>query len=353
MTDIVSTALRNITTDPSLTNALKSTGHTSWGETAALMGPGDAANNEAKALAEAKRLAYQLAEDGSPIPEDIAAPVLAARRQDDEAKIRHGIIVSVLDGARSRSEHITESDVAPALAYLRQELASVIKRTKALAEVVGSVRTAEAAMAADADVSTAFRELVAVHVSYMDIRAAQRQVMDRISGWTDTDSRFERVGLYADSIDIHPHWVGQRSFAERSMIIENGAATEYRQWLKRAAAVPATQHLDGYRDMAAQDNQPKPEQLTGVAALLAIVRTTRPWIPTPHQYRRAMELSTTVTGAHLTSTGLTLAIEARAKLYALGGISNQYTNPSSHVTDAASSAEPDDLATTFYRQDTA
>lgn len=326
MTDIVTTALDHITINSSLARALQSTGRDSWGEMSALLGAQDA-DHEERALKNARARAQEAADAGEPMPESLAQDVFDARRLDEQARIRHDIIASVLDDARARSEYVTEDDIKPALRYLREELQQVIDQTKALTALVGNVRTADEALHADEGVLAAFRELHVVLDRYWMIRRAQQEVMRRVSGWTPASAgnSFELYGLYANSIDIHPHWVGRRSFAERSMNATGSEEDAYRRWLRQARVVPATQHLPGKLDVS-QVNGVAPTELTGIDALIAMAHTTRPWIPSPSQLSRVVDLATEATAEFMGHTGVEAAIKARSALYKLAGVNNEYAN---------------------------
>ncbi|NQX11360.1 hypothetical protein HQQ80_06970 [Microbacteriaceae bacterium VKM Ac-2855] len=253
-----------------------------------------------------ERVADLLA-NSEPVPADVAADAAQAEVDDRAAELRDlAIRKAGVPVSEVRSQYIgSHSDLA--FAHLSNELADTIDAVRALAPKLTGVSTAAQAITAGTESTDAWRELADLVDAYDQIRAVQLDILREVA--TDrTRSELLTTCLYADSIDVHPHYVSRRLTSASTSYRDSPASKSYTAWLRD---VQPTWEQD--------PESWWPKGISREEHLLTIAEGTYPWIPDLGTYRAAAK------AAGLATAAVTIAIpiaqqEARADYYRLTGI---------------------------------
>lgn len=213
---------------------------------------------------------------GDEIPNDIGVPILEAEKVDAALNVRAAAIDSVVRHQVSTDELFSERAIGAALNYLRVELARVIDTAKSHASSLGNATTSAGVIEAGPATINAWRELGSLAEEYNEIRSVQRDLQraQKSSLITFTDARFEATALFANALDIHPHWVDRRIEAGLVSSANEPRTIAYREWLGSARRSPAFD-----------------KGLEPAYRLALIATTTTPWIPSPSAFEEAYGLA--------------------------------------------------------------
>lgn len=255
---------------------------------------------EPAAHAEVQARITELLSAGEPIPDDIAAPIIAAQRHDLEQLTR---VRAVDEATRDlfAAAQVTEETVIPALDYLRTELARVVTEGTTHAAALNGAHTAAQVVNAGAEKVKAWQAMTALVDDYNEIRTNQRRLYSStVEGFTA--ALFDQVGTYADAIDVHPYWIERRTLSAQSVNENNRDVARYAEWLGNAHNQSPSFDVD----------------LEPQARLALVITTTLPWVPTPEQFTVANQLLNEATGVPRTRD-VDHREDKRAELYALTG----------------------------------
>jgi hypothetical protein len=263
---------------------------------------------------------------GKDVPMDVAAPIVAAEKYDAEQVARAAAIDAVARRFAGSDDIFTPRAIQPALEYLRGELSRVVESAKELSGLLGPVTTAAEVINADKAAVESWRALNTLADEYEQIRTAQRELhrTQHNASVIFTDAQFEAVALFADALELHPHWVQRR---KASALISNANTpqiVDYRKWLDSARISPAF----------ADDLEP-------AYRIALIAETTTPWIPSPDQYDEAFKLAMHATN-RATPSDIDAMELARVQYFEVTGAPRANGNTASsradRLTDDATSA---------------
>ncbi|KQX07202.1 MULTISPECIES: hypothetical protein [unclassified Leifsonia] len=221
---------------------------------------------EPRVRAEIAALVEQLVRDGQPIPDDVAAPILEAARQDTLNRERKYFIDSVAVSWHHTSPFNSHS-VRPAFKYLRAVLARLVVEAKDIGETLGGRRTADTAIAGTDEQIQAWKRLGELARDYDEIRAVQVRLYKELgTDLTPNQSPINTaVAHYANALDLLPRE------------LTNGT-----RHLKPGAGIPEL-----------FDNT-----LGAATRLLVIAEHTTPWVPDAEAFINAAQAL-----SHYLSTG--------------------------------------------------
>jgi len=118
--------------------AIKGFGLRTWGTAA----PVGYAATEPKAREAVERKVRRLAAQGLPVPQDIAAPIIAARNADQLSEARARAMDAAIAGIQTVEQVRGPAVIKPALAFLRQELRAIAVEAADLAPTLARVKGA-------------------------------------------------------------------------------------------------------------------------------------------------------------------------------------------------------------------
>lgn len=243
---------------------------------------------------------------GEPIPVDVATGVVEARAHDDALRARADAILAVLVSYEPLPVQRDDETIEPALELLRRELGAVIARARELHAQLQGATSAEQILEAPVEAVHAWRELRGLVDRYDEIRTVHlgifRQAwVNESTSETFTRGTFDRVGVFADFIDLHGHWTDLRREAGA-----NSDPGKFRDWLK----LYTSPKIAGLADLEA------PYRLALIAT------ATRPWLPNVSTFRLARAAAERALVA-VDSYNLKQAETARAELFAITGMPDE------------------------------
>jgi hypothetical protein len=267
------------------------------------------AYNRTRAVATVEAEVERLLLAGDEIPDDIGAHILLAEKIDAELNARAKAIDSVVRRHAGTDELFNERAIGDALDYLRDQLAQVIESAKQRAATVGNATSAADAIGAGSAAINAWRELTTLADEYNEIRSVQRDLQraQHNALVTFTDARFDATAMFADALDVHPHWVERRRSSGLVSSANEPQTIAYREWLGSARQSPAFE-----------------KDLEPAYRLMLIATTTTPWVPSPSAYEEAYRLAN-----HASSQAkpdvVTSMEQARLAYYTVTGAAHNHT----------------------------
>jgi len=246
---------------------------------------------------------------GKPIPDNIAAPIVAAEKHDAEQVARVAAIDAVARRYADDSQVTSPEAVTPALEYLNSELQRVIQAVKEQAETLDGVTTATQVIRAGGPALDAWRIVGELAAEYAEIRDTQREISKTIrnDGEAFTNEPFNRTAIYADAVDVLPYWIDRRNQYAAISSDANPTVQDYRAWL--AAGRPSEAFETGLEDEH---------------RMILIATTTSPWVPTPAQFQAADAAALYAT-SRVTVNNITEMEQARIKYYEATGVQHEHT----------------------------
>lgn len=195
--------------------------------------------------------------DGEPIPSEVTEELAGINRAQENERAVALLVNEVVRAA----EHTLDMSLPvyddPAYQILDDELQQLVKRVKALLPDLGGATTSSDAIANGTDAVDAWRNLAALVDGYHEIRTVQFEILPRELNFWD---RLLTTGHYRDALAVHPF------FAEK-------LARNARDAYSNTAPV-ALLPLSGEQSWW-------PSDVDRPTALLRIVSTATPWVPTP------------------------------------------------------------------------
>jgi hypothetical protein len=152
---------------------------------------------------------------GRPIPDSIGAQLVAAENEQRQRQAA-ATLLGVRFGGRgsgiigqlvAERDQLVRSHADDALAHLAGELTAVLDRVTEADRILGPVRTVEQALAADAEVGSAWRVLSEAVAAYDAIRVAQAEVL--VAGGVERGRvrpTLEDAGIHRDADTVDPRW---------------------------------------------------------------------------------------------------------------------------------------------------
>lgn len=224
---------------------------------------------------------------GEEVPEDVAEPILEARRLDELDTLRQRLLANLARKVSNESGTLVPQGHSAPVDFLRKELSELVAEVKKLAPQLKHVRSATEAIEAGDTAVAAWKRMAQLVGIYDEIRSAQKQVTcTRGSGVLH--ETLLNVGILGDALDLQEYWVSRRRVGASILPEMGGHASndvyEYRRWL--------TELVDKPIDYTATwwDGDDKVQHLIRIAC------QATPWIPTVDELEDAARLAGTATG---------------------------------------------------------
>ncbi len=296
--------------------------------------PGNVPTRVPQAFQQVQAEIEQLLLDGMPVPADVAAPIIEARRELDLGNTRMEVFNAARRAVIASRAETQRVNVDAGFAQIEAELIRVFDDVRAIAPQLRGVRDAEDAIAEGAtDEWTALGQLCE---TYGDLRNEQRKRFTQL-GETEAGAqgRLPRFGYFRNYLDVFPHWLAARReaySASREPSEADELDTAVYEWL--AAGASKADRSQDPNDSWSQTWWPN--QGTKQAFLLRLTEHAIPWAPTPDTIEDLQGL-TSIAIRPLRSRGD--AVGAADALHAISQITGQ-ASPVAKPTATAADNRP-------------
>ncbi|MFJ4173462.1 hypothetical protein [Microbacterium sp. NPDC089696] len=195
--------------------------------------------------------------DGEPIPEEVTEELAAIDRAQENDRAVALLVDEVVRAAETTRDMSLPADQDEPYMILDDELQKLVKRVQSVVPALDGAVTSGEAIANGTAAVDAWRNLAALVGDYDEIRTVQFEIMPRDLNFWD---RLTTTGLYKDALAVHPF------FAEK--LARNDRHPD-------SSTAPASLlPLSGEQSWW-------PGDVDRPTALLRIVTTATPWVPTP------------------------------------------------------------------------